>query len=98
MLTALVPGELRVKKDGHETVMAVSGGFMEVLPYQVTVLADAAERAEEIDVARAEAARARAAAELAERRLSAVDAARVEAELRRALARLRVVERRRRQA
>jgi len=53
----LQPGEVRVTKEGQEVSMAVGGGFMEVLPHKVTILADTAERADEIDEARAEEAR-----------------------------------------
>ena len=60
LLTALRPGVMRVRRQGQEEVFAISGGFMEVRPEIVTVLADAAERADEIDVARAEEARRRA--------------------------------------
>lgn len=65
-LTALEPGELRYRStEGGDRFVAVSGGVCEVLDDVVTVLADTAERAEEIDVERARAAeeRARAAAE-----------------------------------
>jgi F-type H+-transporting ATPase subunit epsilon len=60
LLTTLKPGVLRVRHGGSEEVFAISGGVMEVRPDIVTVLADAAEAAEEIDVSRAEAARQRA--------------------------------------
>ena len=56
LLTTLKPGELRVEKDGNQTYLAVSGGFMEVLGNKVTVLADTAERLDEIDSERAEQA------------------------------------------
>ncbi len=62
LLATLEPGELMVRLDDHTESMAVGGGFIEVLDDQVTVLADTVERAEEIDVARAEAARQRAKA------------------------------------
>jgi F-type H+-transporting ATPase subunit epsilon len=52
LLTALTYGELRVKREGQEESFAISGGFMEVQPDRVTVLADTAERAEEIDLER----------------------------------------------
>ncbi|MER3399204.1 MAG: ATP synthase F1 subunit epsilon, partial [Chloroflexota bacterium] len=55
LLTMLKPGELVVRRGGEEVTMAVSGGFLEVMPDKVVVLADTAERAEEIDIARAEA-------------------------------------------
>ena len=74
--------------------MAISGGFLEVRPDKVVVLADAAERAGEIDLERAEAARRRA-----EERLKAgvpeTDLVRAQASLMRALTRLKVAERRR---
>lgn len=93
LMTMVQPGELLVRKAGEETVMAITGGFMEVRYDKVVILADAAERAEEIDIARAEAARKRA-----EERLKVgapdVDAARAQAALARALVRLKVAERR----
>lgn len=94
-MTMLQPGELRLVKGGEEIILAVTGGFLEVRENKVMILADAAERAEEIDVARAEAARRRAEETLAARK-SGIDLARAEVALRRALARLEVVERRRR--
>ncbi|HLE30048.1 MAG TPA: F0F1 ATP synthase subunit epsilon [Anaerolineales bacterium] len=60
LLTTLKPGVLKIRRGGSEEIFAVSGGFMEVRPDIVTILADAAEHAEEIDVARAEEARQRA--------------------------------------
>ena len=60
LLTSLKPGELKVSKEGEETNIAVSGGVLEVLKNVVTILADTAERAEDIDVERAEAALKRA--------------------------------------
>jgi F-type H+-transporting ATPase subunit epsilon len=65
LLTTLKPGVLRVRTAGHEEAFAISGGVMEVQPTIVTVLADAAERADEIDISRAEEARRRAEASLA---------------------------------
>jgi len=95
LMTALTTGILRAKRGEEEIVMAVSGGFMEVQPDRVVVMADAAERAEEIDVARAEAARRRAEARLRSRQ-ERVDFARAEAALRRAMVRLKVAEYRKR--
>src|SRR3990172_8216110 len=60
LLTALKTGELRIKSNGDVTHMAIGGGFLEVMPDKVVVLADTAERAEEIDVARAAEAKRRA--------------------------------------
>jgi F-type H+-transporting ATPase subunit epsilon len=94
LLTALQVGELRLKKGGDEIVIAIGGGFMDVAPDRVVILADSAERAEEIDVARAEAARKRAEQTM-QQKTSDVDYARAEAALRRSMIRLKVVERRR---
>jgi len=60
VLTALKTGVLKVRLGAREEVFAIAGGFMEVRPDLVTVLADAAERSDEIDIARAEEARRRA--------------------------------------
>lgn len=89
LLTTLIPGELTIVKNGERTPFAVSGGFMEVLPDRVTILADTAERADEIDEARADAARRRAEDSIRERRTEQ-DSVMAEAQLRRALVRLRV--------
>jgi F-type H+-transporting ATPase subunit epsilon len=94
LLTSLIPGEMTIIKHGERIPFAISGGFMEVLPHKVTILADTAERAEEIDEARAEAARRRAEELLRERR-SEEDLARAEAQLRRAMVRLQVARLRR---
>ena len=89
LMTMLVPGELTIIKNGERTPFAISGGFMEVLPDRVTILADTAERADEIDEARADAARKRAE-ELLRERHSEQDMIMAEAQLRRAMIRLRV--------
>lgn len=60
LLAALEPGELVVKIDDRQESYAIGGGFIEVRDDQVIILADTAERAEEIDIARAENARRRA--------------------------------------
>ena len=62
LLTNLGIGVLRVRHSGREEVFVISGGVMEVRPTVVTVLADVGENIDEIDTARAEAARARAEA------------------------------------
>jgi len=95
LMTTLQAGELRVRKGGKEVSMAISGGFLEVRPDRVVVLADTAERAEEIDVARAEEAKQRARERLSEKQVVGADEARAEASLRRALIRLKVAEKRR---
>ena len=97
LLTMLQPGELVVRKEGEETAIFVSGGFLEVMQNRVTVLADTAERAEEIDVERAEEAKRRAEERLKDKEyLPEMDLARAEVALRRALTRIKVAERRRR--
>ena len=95
LLTTLQPGEIRVDKDGDESYMAVSGGFLEVMANKVTILADTAERAEEIDVERAEEA-VRRAQERIENRTSDMDLQRAVLSLRRSQARLLAANRRRR--
>ena len=91
LLTSLQIGRLRfVEEDGSEVQMAISGGFVEVGREQVAVLAETAERVEEIDVARAEAARQRAEERLARAQEERVDVARAQAALARAVNRIRI--------
>ncbi len=92
LLTPLRNGELMVRNDGHDEYLFVSGGFIEVLPDKVVVLADVAERAEDIDEAAAEEARKAAQDALAADQSNADAAAALEREL----SRLRVAEVRRR--
>ncbi len=95
LLTALSYGELVVKQDGQpDLYFAIGGGMMEVQPNRVIVLADAAERAEQIDLARAEAARKRAEELLVKTKDSQIDFARAEAALRRSITRMKVARRR----
>src|SRR6266849_5507952 len=91
LLTTLAPGDLRIELNGAEEPLFVSGGFLEVSDDNVTVLADTAEHAEEIDHARAEEARRRAQERLAQAQ-SNVERAELQAALERAIARLRVAE------
>jgi len=91
LLTSIQPGVLRVVKGEEETTMAITGGFIEVRENRVTILADAAERGEEIDVARVEAARRRAEERLASREAT-VDIVKAEMALKRALVRLKATE------
>jgi len=86
---------LRVVKGGEETTMAITGGFIEVRENRVTILADAAERGEEIDMARVEEARRRAEERLASREAT-VDMVQAEMALKKALVRLKTVEKIRR--
>lgn len=91
LLTILEVGELDIVKGNERIPYAVSGGFMEVLPTRVTILADTVERADEIDEARAERARVRAEERLRSSQ-SEQDLVRAEAELRRAMLRLRMAQ------
>jgi F-type H+-transporting ATPase subunit epsilon len=95
IMTELRPGPVLFRRAGEEVDLALSGGFMEVRDDTVIVLADTAERSDEIDLARAEEARQKAQEELQERQGS-IDIARAMAALERAQVRLRVVDRRRR--
>ncbi|MCD6335893.1 MAG: F0F1 ATP synthase subunit epsilon [Candidatus Latescibacteria bacterium] len=90
-LTGLKTGQVLYAKDGGEEVLSTNGGFVEVLMDRVTILAETAERAYEIDRQRAEEARQRAERRLEERDAQ-TDVARAEAALKRALNRLRVAE------
>jgi len=95
LITALEEGELRLKKGEAEERFAVGGGYMEVRPDMVIIMADTAERAEEIDEARAEAARQRAE-QLLKEKPPDMDRAAIEGALRRSHVRLKVVRKRRR--
>ncbi|MFA5126725.1 MAG: ATP synthase F1 subunit epsilon [Patescibacteria group bacterium] len=91
LVSQLAPGELIIKKGNKvEDLMAISGGLLEVLPDQVVVLADTAERASEIDEQRAEAARIRAQELLQTKVMDAEQFAYFSAALEKELARLRV--------
>ena len=96
LMTILQAGELVVRRGGQEDIMAITGGFLEVRPDRVIILADAAERAEEIDIERAEAAKKRAEERICARGAPGFDPARCEASLRRAMTRLTVAEKVRR--
>jgi F-type H+-transporting ATPase subunit epsilon len=65
LMTILKPGTLKITQGSEEQLLFVGGGFLEVLPDRVTVLADVAEHAEEISIAAAEEARKRAQEKLA---------------------------------
>jgi len=95
LMTMLQPGDLMIRKDKEEEYVVISGGFLEVRPDKVIILADACERADEIDIARAEEAKKRAQETMKAAPLTP-DAAMAEASLRRSLARLKVAEKRRR--
>jgi F-type H+-transporting ATPase subunit epsilon len=95
LLTMIKPGILRLTKGSDETDVAITGGFLEVRDDRVTILADAAERAEEIDTVRAEEAR-RSAERTLEERGDTEELVAAAASLQRSLLRLRAAEKRRR--
>ena len=96
MVAGLVPHAMRVKVDGGEELIAVGGGFMEVQPKKISVLASAAEQPVDIDVNRAKEAYARAKARVeavkngTSTQEKDIDLARAEASLKRAADRLQV--------
>jgi F-type H+-transporting ATPase subunit epsilon len=99
LMTTLEAGELIMRRAGEEDSFFVTGGFLEVRANHITVLADASEAAEEIDIGRAEEARRRAEERIRrfrEQAASDADLAMAQASLQRALLRLRVAEQRRR--
>ena len=97
LLTLLNPGVIRIKKNGAESAMAVGGGFLQVNSDRVLILADTAERADEIDAARAEEARRQAEQALADaqRGGNRVQAESARAALRLSMVRINVARRRR---
>ncbi|GIV85644.1 MAG: ATP synthase epsilon chain [Candidatus Roseilinea sp.] len=95
VLSTLKPGELRVKIGDEVQEFAIGGGFVDIHDNRVIILADSAERADEIDIARAEAARARAEALLKNPPPNKEDLLKLEAALRRSTVRLNVAMRRR---
>lgn len=92
LISVLKAGEVRILKAGQEIDMAVSTGVLEVRPNnEVYILADSAERAESIDLERAEASRKRAEELMAQKQsLEDVEFARLQAKMEKELARLRI--------
>ncbi|NND65462.1 MAG: F0F1 ATP synthase subunit epsilon [Gammaproteobacteria bacterium] len=91
LLTTLKAGEVRVKTEGHEDYdFFVSGGIIEIQPYAITILADTAERAGDIDEAAAVEAKRRAE-EALKQSSSDIDVARAQAEIIEAAARIRAI-------
>lgn len=93
-LTSLVPGELRYHHGGKVSYLAVFGGYAEILPDQVTILAEGAEKPEEIDIERAMAARKRAEERMTEAatRRADVEYARARMELLKQITRIKIYE------
>ena len=92
LLSSLKPGPVRVvKQDGEEEIYYVSGGFLEVQPYQVTVLADAALRADDLDEAAALEAQ-KAAEQQLRNNAGEIDFSRAAVELAEASAKLRTLQ------
>jgi F-type H+-transporting ATPase subunit epsilon len=97
LLTTLGLGELRIKKGGAEESFAIVGGFLQVRPDRVVVMAETADMASEIDLERAQAARREAEKTLEAGYVEPADLAIARAALQRALLHIRVAERRRRE-
>ena len=93
LMTMLQAGELIIKKDDEENYLFISGGFLEVRPDKVIILADACEHCDEINISRAQEAKQRAEERLKLTPDSGMDHTRAEAALRRSLVRLKVAER-----
>ncbi len=95
LVTQLQAGTLRYRSGGDERLLTILGGFLQVMRDTVTVLADGSERSEEIDIERAERARAEAMRELEAARTGGDDASVIRARLAllRALARIRTAQR-----
>ena len=94
LISTLGAGELRLRKGGQEESFAIVGGFLQVLPTQVVVMAETADMASEIDLERAQAARQRAEQALESGFVEGADLASARAALQAALIRIRVAERR----
>lgn len=94
LFTQIKPGEIKIKKEGQEYFLAITGGFLDVAPQsKVSILADYAVRSEEVEIARAEEAKKRAE-ELMREKKSKQEFAYAEAELRKAILELKVAHRR----
>jgi F-type H+-transporting ATPase subunit epsilon len=94
LMTALQPGEILIRKDGEETYLVVTGGFIEVIGNKVTILADACERSDEINEERAQVAVDRARERMASQG-SDMQLEQAMASIQRAQVRLNVVRRHR---
>jgi len=97
LLTTLGYGELRIRKDGREEYFAIAGGFLQVRPDKVVVMAETADMASQIDVQRALAAKAEAERALEAGFVEPADLSLARAQLQRALLHIRIAERRHRE-
>src|SRR4051794_626510 len=97
LITTLGVGELRIKKGGAEESFAIVGGFLQVRPDKVVVMAETADLASEIDLEKAQQARREAERALESGFHEAADLAAARAQLQQALMRIRVAERRHRE-
>jgi F-type H+-transporting ATPase subunit epsilon len=97
LISLLGAGELRVRKGGLEESFAIVGGFVQVLPDKVVVMAETADLAAEIDIERAQEARREAERALEAGFVEPADLAQARAALQAALVRIRVAERRHRE-
>jgi len=97
LVSLLGVGELKIRKGGGEEIFAIAGGFLQVRPDKVVVMAETAEIGSEIDLERAQRARAEAEKALEGGYVEGADLSAARAELQRALVRIRVAERRRRE-
>lgn len=95
LITTLGVGELRIRRGAEEEYFAIAGGFLQVRPDKVVVMAETADMASEIDIQKAEEARREAERALAEGFAEPADLSRARAALQRALLRIQVAERRR---
>jgi len=96
LLARMKPGEVRVRKGSEEQMFVVSGGLLEIQPHVVTVLADTAVRANDLDEAQALEAKRRAEEALKDKK-SDIDYAKAQAELMEAVVQLRAIEKLRKQ-
>jgi F-type H+-transporting ATPase subunit epsilon len=97
LVSTLGIGELRIRKGGSEEAFAIVGGFLQVLPDKVVVMAETADMAAEIDLEKAQQARRQAEAALESGYTEGADLAAARAALQQALLRIRVAERRHRE-
>ena len=97
LVSLLGVGELKIRKGGDEESFAIAGGFLQIRPDKVVVMAETAEIDSDIDLERAQKARAEAEKALESGYVEGADLSAARAELQRALVRIRVAERRRRE-